>query len=233
MNIIKSFLVSCLVLFSLEAASTEAEESYKRKQDLMSSAWNTFNSCTSSINDSDLRYIFTNIIALKENPKRYELMQSKSYATQTETSYLSQFSMKLDKCRNPLKTSLFEVDSNLGSLYSDVFNTIDSIVDAYAIGKINLGELNSKLATLELERARSEQEILKDMYNSHKNAHLDESSSNRNRFKNVLRALGEGLKSETQHQRQLEIERIRNERKPSSTTTDCYGSFNSVHCTTR
>lgn len=226
------FFCMMLMIGFFGGCSTQAQQTHQNINTALNNTWSGYKGCMSSLNgDANVAFMKEKILIEESAPNKYEILQSTKMANGKDREVISKYNSITKFCRDTLITELFKINPAFGNLMMTVRSDTEMIVDAYAIGKMNLGELNQNNFLIIKNMEKNYYIILADITNNLSIAHQQESNS---RLQYLRESLREGIKQEQMN----ELERQRALRQPpqqtfkSPVTTNCRAVGDSVNCTT-
>lgn len=226
------FFYTILLTILLGGCSTQAQLAHQNINNALNLTWTGYKGCMSSLNgDSNVVFMKEKILIEDSAPNKYEILQSSKMANNNDREVIAKYNGITKFCRDTLISELFKINPAFGNLMVKVKSDTEMLLDAYAIGKISLGELNQQNSLLIKNMEKDYYDILANISNNLSIAHQQETNGR-------LQYLRESLKEGVKQEQMMELERQRALRQPpqqsykAPITTNCNAVGNSVNCTT-
>jgi hypothetical protein len=202
------FLYIIFLTLLAGGCSTQAQLAHQNINNALNNTWTGYKGCMSSLNgDPNIAFMQEKILIEDNAPNKYEVLQSSKMATNKDREVIAKYNAMTKFCRDTLISELFNINPALGNLIMKMRSDSEIIVDAFAIGKISLGELNHKNSILMKNMEKDYFDILANISNNLSVAHQQESNSRLQYFRESLR---QGIRQE----QMMELERQRALRQP-------------------
>lgn len=219
-------IIFVFLILPLVGCATNPQQTHQNIKNTLNNTWSGYEGCMSSLNsDSNVSYMHENILIKDDNPNKYEILKSTKLANKKDRDVIINYNLLTKFCRDTLISELFKINPAFGSLITKMRSETQTILDAYAIEKISLGELNQKNAIL---IKNMEKDYFDTLANISNHIVIAEQDSN-NRLNYLLESLRRGVRED----QLIQLERQRLLRQQQPVTTNCNSYGNTINCTSR